>query len=958
MTSFRAGRVGGNLDGPDLPRIVHDLLGAGPMHELRLFGGLTLTGPAAAAGGRVMQRRRLAVLAILAVAGPRGAGRDRLLGMLWPESDTDAARHLLADCVYVIRQALGADAVIGAGDALRLNAALVWSDVVAFEAALAAGDLDGAAGLYGGPLLDGVQLSGSPELEHWLDAERARLARRHAEALRALAVEREAGADPAGAVVWLRRLAAADPFDTAVAAHLVRALAAAGDPASALRHARLHELLLREELELEPGPELAAAVAEARASGASPGPAPALPAAAAEARLPGASLSPASAPPADAACTATGPDAAPRRYRLAGSGRTAAILLAAIFVILAGLAARGVFDRPPATALAGGAEAVAVLPFVARGTHTDPVLAAVHVLLATRIDGSRDLIALDPNAVAARMPEGPVSPERAAALAARLGARSIILGYAVLAGDRIELSASRYAVDSVGRRISSGTVAGPLADIFSLVDRLAGQLLVTETGIGAAAARTAALTTASLPALRHYLDGEAAYRAGRFEAAAAAYGEAIHEDNAFALAYQRLAVVQEWGASGDRGRAAAEQALRHAVRLPPRARYLVEAHAARARGDFAAAEQLYRALLQRYPDDAEGWNGLGETLFHGNPDRGRTSYEARAPFERARALGLPAGGEPLFHLISIAAAEERTAALDSLVAEYVQLRPDGWLAVMAMTQRAVLLDDSAGLARLAEQLRSGTPAEAQFTVLLAALGTTRLAAATRLLDQLADVSHPAEARLTAHLLRIQLTAGRWRHAEAAEAATALRSLDAAAAVETTARLLSLPFVPAAPDQLRDAEVALRTLPWDSARHELRLYLGGLLQQRLGRAEAALDYARVLERRTGARAHARAAVIRALVERRAGRLLEALQRLDPALAPAGGPDFRLLRGQLLLELGSPQDAVGWLFAAAADDEALLFLAEIEARLAQAYRALGRSTEANWHLNRFTRIRTEL
>jgi hypothetical protein len=74
------------------------------------------------------------------------------------------------------------------------------------------------------------------------------------------------------------------------------------------------------------------------------------------------------------------------------------------------------------------------------------------------------------------------------------------------------------------------------------------------------------------------------------------------------------------------------------------------------------AERFYRAPLERYPDDAEGWNGLGETLFH---------------------------------LISIAAAEERTAVLDSLVAEYVQLRPDGRLAVMARTQRAVLLDDAA-----------------------------------------------------------------------------------------------------------------------------------------------------------------------------------------------------------------------------------------------------------------------
>jgi hypothetical protein len=131
----------------------------------------------------------------------------------------------------------------------------------------------------------------------------------------------------------------------------------------------------------------------------------------------------------------------------------------------------------------------------------------------------------------------------------------------------------------------------------------------------------------------------------------------------------------------------------------------------------------------------------------------------------------------------------------------------------------------------------------------------------------------------------------------------------------------------------------------------------LLQQRLGRADAALDYTRVLERWPGAGAAARAAVVRALLARHAGDPVLALQRLDPALAEAGGADFRLLRGLLLLETGSPQEALGWLHAAAADEESPLFLAEIEARLSQAYRALGRSGEADWHARRFTRIRTE-
>jgi tetratricopeptide (TPR) repeat protein len=663
---------------------------------------------------------------------------------------------------------------------------------------------------------------------------------------------------------------------------------------------------------------------------------------------------PAASAPASADAGIGQPEAAARHFWRTRSGLS--ILLLGLLLAAAVLTGRARQEAAPAPRdMSGGG--VAVLPFVTRGAVADPIAGAVHVLLATRLDGSGDVIALDPNAVAARLPPGPLTPEHAAAAAASLGAGSIILGYAVLARDSIELSASRYTVDAVPRRTAHAVVAGPAADIFSLVDRLAGQLLVTGGQAATPAARTAALTTASLPALRHFIDGEAAYRAGRFERAAAAYADAIDEDSSFALAYQRLAIVQEWSGAADRGRAAAEAALRHGVRLPPRARDLVDAHAARSHGEFARAERLYRALLERYPDDAEGWSGLGETLFHGNPGRGRSGLEAREPFERARALGLQSGGEPVFHLISIAAMEERVAALDSLLEEYLQVRPDGRIALMARLQRSVLLEDSAELARLAEGLRRIPPAEAHFSVLLAALSTGRLAAALRLLDGIADTRHAPDDRVAAQRLRIHLHAGRWRWREAAAEISVLESLDAPSAVEVRVRLLTLHFAPASSEQLRDAESALRMLPWDSARHELRLYLGGLLQQRLGRADAALDYARTLERWPGTGAAARAAVIRALVARHAGDPVLALQRLDPALAEHGGPDFRLLRGQLLLETGSPQEALGWLHAAVADDEAPLFLAEIEARLARAYRALGRPSEADWHMRRFTSIRTE-
>ena len=63
------------------------------MFRLGSFGGLILTD---AAGEVVMpQRRRLALLALLATAGERGLSRDKVLGYLWSESSSENARHAL-----------------------------------------------------------------------------------------------------------------------------------------------------------------------------------------------------------------------------------------------------------------------------------------------------------------------------------------------------------------------------------------------------------------------------------------------------------------------------------------------------------------------------------------------------------------------------------------------------------------------------------------------------------------------------------------------------------------------------------------------------------------------------------------------------------------------------------------------------------------------------------------------
>jgi TolB-like protein/Tfp pilus assembly protein PilF len=74
-------------------------------------------------------------------------------------------------------------------------------------------------------------------------------------------LDAERTGDRAAAVERWRVLAVHDPYSSRFALGLVKALAAAGDPAAALRQARVHEALLRSELNAEPPAEFAAAVA-------------------------------------------------------------------------------------------------------------------------------------------------------------------------------------------------------------------------------------------------------------------------------------------------------------------------------------------------------------------------------------------------------------------------------------------------------------------------------------------------------------------------------------------------------------------------------------------------------------------------------------------------------------------------------------------------------------------------
>jgi serine/threonine-protein kinase len=216
------------------------------MLRLEVFGGLRLVD---AADGRpvVTQRRRLALLALLAAAGDRGLTRDKIVGYLWPESTPEHARHALEQLLYAVRQQVPEDLILGP-DPLRLNARTVESDLDRFRQALSAEDWPTADGLHRGPFLDGFYLNEAPEFERWSDQERTRLLAEHARALRRLAAAAESqGRHTAEIDIW-RRLAEADPLGEQTAAALVRAMAGAGDWTGARRYAQEFESRLRREV--------------------------------------------------------------------------------------------------------------------------------------------------------------------------------------------------------------------------------------------------------------------------------------------------------------------------------------------------------------------------------------------------------------------------------------------------------------------------------------------------------------------------------------------------------------------------------------------------------------------------------------------------------------------------------------------------------------------------------------
>src|SRR2546425_1811871 len=239
-----------------------------PMVEFRLLGTLSLTTPdGREAGSLLSQPRRLALLAYLAAATPRGPHRrDTLLALFWPELDQEHARAALRQSLHVLRSALGADAMVSRGDEeIGLDFERIWCDVAAFQRAIDQEQFREALDLYRGNLLEGFFISDAPEFERWLETERAQLQKTASRAAQALVEHYETRSNLTTGAHWARRAIELAPSNEGLVRRLITLLDRQGDRAGALEAYAAFARRIAAEYDAEPAAETRALVAAVRA---------------------------------------------------------------------------------------------------------------------------------------------------------------------------------------------------------------------------------------------------------------------------------------------------------------------------------------------------------------------------------------------------------------------------------------------------------------------------------------------------------------------------------------------------------------------------------------------------------------------------------------------------------------------------------------------------------------------
>ena len=604
------------------------------MVGLRVLGGFALDERSGGPAPALPKRRAQAALAVLAVCGDLGCTRERLLALLWPESDEASARHGLRDALHAIRRALGPEAVPSSGSHLRLDSSVVRSDAGSFTEALGSGRLADAVGVYGGPLLDGFHVDDAPEFERWLDGERTRLAREYGEALKQLATAAERAEAWGEAADWWARGVEHDPVNSYLVLQQARVLATIGDRANAIQVVEGHARRLREEFDLEPDREILATIERIRRGELQAPQGADVTPSAVKGTVPGNGPlrfaqgdNVGAAPPAPSVTpVASAVNRTPRWIPWAAGA--AAIVLGATFGAASLLKTRAPEASGPRTA-------VAVLPFrnlsadsshayFAGGLH-DELLTQLAKVASLRVIGRTSVRGYEETAKPLRQ------------IGRELAVGSIVEASVQVVGNRLRVAVQL--LDPVTQaELWAERYDRTLDDAFVVQSDIARHIVaaVGATLTGTEAGAIVAVPTQNAEAYQFYLQGLEYQRRPGFQRenlliAQQLYERALALDSSFALAHAAIAyvhaVMYKWGYDQSTTRLElaqreADVALRLAPGLPQahlaaglryhaRGLHRVMVHESNVRHDFRAALDQFNLGLQGAPSDPELWTWIG-----------------------------------------------------------------------------------------------------------------------------------------------------------------------------------------------------------------------------------------------------------------------------------------------------------------------------------------------------------
>ena len=612
------------------------------------------------------QPKRVALLAYVAIEAPGGfVQRERIMSVLWPDSDNTRARQSLRNSLYQIRQSAGAEILVNRGSAdVGVDPAILFVDAVALRAAVAEGRFQDAVDLYGGPLLPGFHLDDAPDFEEWTARARAAIQADALRAFREAARAREGSGDLEAARSLLRRAQEIAPADEEILRQRLFLLARQGNRAAAVAEGEEWIEMLRSTLEIEPSEPTLRLMRDLRSGGP------------VDAGLPVTAPSPPSArsSPVNPSAPPTAREADPGTRAPVRGVRLPWLLATAMLALAAWLAIR---KPPPAPRIAGG---VIVEQFEAdRAAGGRAVGVALGSLTARYLDPGAGGLLLPPEGVSAASLDGLE--------------RRLISGRVRARGDRLVADVTLATTARPGRILARATADIRGQDLealaIGLVDELArrGDLDLPERGPVPRFSRAPG-------AVVSFFEGEILARAGRTQEAGDAYRRALSLDSTLAMAHYRLSVSEALLGRQEEAALASDRAVNLTDHLTEGERKLVDAWRVYQGGRVEQALPLYDALAASRGPDAEVWLRLAEIRFHWGPQLGIPRDSAANAFRVLHRLA-PDDASALQHLIRLVGPSASPEELDGLMRQLASLEvsDEVWIeaaAVLALNRRGPL----------------------------------------------------------------------------------------------------------------------------------------------------------------------------------------------------------------------------------------------------------------------------